>query len=703
MGGARAWGATAVLAVVAALLGPAAAPAAAPAGAAEGTTLATTLTGRRVPGGGDPHGLGAARVDVVDGALCVELNVAATAPPDDAARLVGPDGTAVDLPPPGADGRSSGCDDAVPDAVLAELAASPASFAVEIPGVVRGGLLPTAKEGTLLATRLGSIDGSDVATVAANPAAGRLCTEVPGGGRLRRLGDDAVVADLPERGCVRGLAPDDVEAVAREPGGYAVETATGRGLLSMATEFAGSAVPRFAPGPCGGDVFASPRIACGTLTVAEDRQEPGGPTVELPVAVLRTASPTPQPDPVVYFEGGPGFGALGNAETFLEREYGDDRDLILFDQRGTGGARPSLDCPEVDEATWQGFATTDPAEVERERSVVAFDACRDRLRAEGIDLDAYDTAASADDVADLRTALGIDEWNLFGVSYGTTLALQTMRAHPEGVRSVVLDSVYPTTVTGGSEELVAAADRVLRTVYDGCAAAPACAAAYPDLEQAVADVLARFDAEPHPTAVTDPTTGQERPVSITGKDILSGLFQALYDDDLIPLVPSLAAMLRSGNAGIIDLFADTAIPLAVEVDEGMTASVECSDRAAFPDDLAATLAARPEWGSLLANGSYDCDRWGVAPAPAGFNDPVTTDVPTLVLADEYDPITPPADSRAAAAALPRSTYVELPGLGHGAVFSHPCPEAVYTSFLDDPAAPDTSCVATMGPPAWVVD
>jgi pimeloyl-ACP methyl ester carboxylesterase len=134
----------------------------------------------------------------------------------------------------------------------------------------------------------------------------------------------------------------------------------------------------------------------------------------------------------------------------------------------------------------------------------------------------------------------------------------------------------------------------------------------------------------------------------------------------------------------------------------MAASVECSDRAAFPDDVLATIAARPELGSLIGGSEPDCGRWGVAPAPAGFNDPVVRDVPALVLADQYDPITPPADSRAAADALANATFVEFPGLGHGAVFSHPCPEAVYKSFLADPSAPDSSCVAGMGPPAWVV-
>jgi pimeloyl-ACP methyl ester carboxylesterase len=494
-----------------------------------------------------------------------------------------------------------------------------------------------------------------------------------------------------------------VAAVASRSAGFVVESATARGLLAPATSFAGPALPRYDAHPCAAGVFPSPRIACGTLTVAEDRAEPAGPTVELPVAVLRTASATPEPDPVVYFEGGPGFGAIEHAESFLEHEYGADRDLILFDQRGTGAARPSLDCPEVDEATWQAFATNDAAEAERYRGLAAFDACRARLTAAGVDLDTYDTGVSAEDVEDLRLALGIAEWNLFGVSYGTTLALQALRAHPAPVRSVVLDSVFPTTVGGTAGELAASADRAFGAVYAGCAADPACAAAYPDIPQALGEVVARFDATPYPTSVTDAVSGEERALLITGKDILFGLVQVLYDDELIPLMPSLLTSLRQGETGIIDLFAEAALPLLLGAAEGMAASVQCSDRAAFPEDVDAVLAERPELGSMLSLGAWDCERWDVAPAQPGFNDPVTVDVPALVLAGEYDPITPPVDSRATADALPRSTYVELPGLGHGEVFSHQCPEAVYKAFLADPAAtPDTDCVAAMGPPAWVL-
>jgi pimeloyl-ACP methyl ester carboxylesterase len=683
--GAPSWVVAAVVAVLAALVGPPGAGAAAP------EAYATTLTGLR-PAGGDPEALGAAHVEVRSGAVCVELNLSATTLPAATARLVGPSG-AVALPAPGAGGRSSGCVDGGPTDL--------AGATVEVPGVAAGGLLPTTVEGTLLGARLHGMAGGAVATVAANPERGRLCTEVVGGARLRRIPDGVVVAELPERGCVRRLSADLVAAVVGRPGRFEVETATASGPLAPATSFAGPALPRFTPGPCPDVVPADPRFSCGTLTVAEDRAEPAGPTVELPVAVLRTASARPQPDPVVYFEGGPGFGAVELADLFLEGGYGGDRDVILFDQRGTGGARPSLDCPEVDEATWSSFASTDAALVEREQTLAAHDACRARLVAKGVDLDTYDTGVSADDAEDLRVALGVERWNLFGVSYGTTLALQTARAHPEAVRSVVIDSVYPTTASNAASALVAAADRAFGTLYAGCAADPACAAAYPDLEQAVADVVARYDAAPHPTSVTDPVTGQERALRITGKDVLSGLFQALYDSALIPAIPSFVASLRQGDTGVIDLFADVALPLLIEAAEGMSASVECSDRAAVPDDLVPTLAERPEWGSLLGGG-WDCTRWDVAPAEPGFNDPVTTDVPALVLAGEYDPITPPADGRAAAETLTRSTFVEFPALGHGTVFSHPCPAAVQQGFLADPSAPDTSCLGDMGPPAWAV-
>lgn len=182
---------------------------------------------------------------------------------------------------------------------------------------------------------------------------------------------------------------------------------------------------------------------CGYLTVPQNREEPDGPTVRLAVARIGATAATPAPDPIVYLTGGPGGSALLSAVQRVENGWNSDREVIFFDQRGTWKSDPLLACPEVDAfmAEWVGLDTTDPATAKRSGEAVR--ACRDRITAEGWDPADFNTTQNAADLADLRTALGIDEWNLYGVSYGTDLALQTLRDHPEGIRSVVLDSVVP--------------------------------------------------------------------------------------------------------------------------------------------------------------------------------------------------------------------------------------------------------------------
>jgi pimeloyl-ACP methyl ester carboxylesterase len=120
-----------------------------------------------------------------------------------------------------------------------------------------------------------------------------------------------------------------------------------------------------------------------------------------------------------------------------------DRDLILLNQRGTPRTEPALVCPELDRfaAEAVNLAMTDPAVSSRRVDVVA--GCHDRLAAGGADLAAFNTTENAADVADLRVAMGIREWNVVGSSYDTELALQVVRTYPEGIRSVVLDSVMP--------------------------------------------------------------------------------------------------------------------------------------------------------------------------------------------------------------------------------------------------------------------
>ena len=122
--------------------------------------------------------------------------------------------------------------------------------------------------------------------------------------------------------------------------------------------------------------------------------------------------------------------------------------------------------------------------------VAATKACGDRFRSAGIDLSAYNTKENAADLADLRVALGIPSWNMYGVSYGTKLALVSLRDHPEGIRSMIVDSVSPPNFNIAKEWWSAPAES-FKAIFAACRAQPACATAFPSLE---ADFFATVEA-----------------------------------------------------------------------------------------------------------------------------------------------------------------------------------------------------------------
>ena len=195
--------------------------------------------------------------------------------------------------------------------------------------------------------------------------------------------------------------------------------------------------------------FERPRgstINCGYLIVPENRQNPER-TIRIHVVVVPSISPEPQPDPMVYLNGGPGGYTLDNLGAWLgtfRRQYS-ERDLIFFDHRGIGYSEPSLACPEYFEAWGANLQN----ELSREEEIgllrETMGQCRARLVADGVDLNAYNSAAIAADLDDLRRALGYETWNLYGISYGTRNILTAIREYGESgtIRSVVLDSPVP--------------------------------------------------------------------------------------------------------------------------------------------------------------------------------------------------------------------------------------------------------------------
>lgn len=465
--------------------------------------------------------------------------------------------------------------------------------------------------------------------------------------------------------------------------------------------------PVFTEGDCPMEITdeVEAEVTCGTVDVPENRLDPKSRMITLAVARLHSRAAEPAPDPVVQLEGGPGFPSLEDVARYSTSKILDERDYVLWDQRGNGFSVPNLDCTETNEAVWGIFATTDPAPEEGARVEDSLRACRARLVADGVDLDGYTTTQNAADLADLRVALGIDSWNLRGISYGSALAIETVRNHPERIRSVLLDSIVPPDAGFGGVGRGESALASFEQLYQACADDQACHDTYGDLKPLFDEAAASLDADPYRTTVVDPADGKAKPVAITGQDLWAGLFNAMYDETLIPALPGAAKAIAGGDRSIIASLASSGIPFAAGQTEGMTASVDCADRQRLlsADVVEPFIDEHPELGALvyLTLPETGCPEWDVTSAPKGFNELLQgdeVDVPIMVMAGRFDPVTPVAGSKRVAEAL-GVDFLLFPDAGHGAVTSSDCARGIWAAFLDDPTAePDTSCMDDLGPP-----
>lgn len=267
-------------------------------------------------------------------------------------------------------------------------------------------------------------------------------------------------------------------------------------------------IPRFEPAECpfeGGEWLAGEDIDCGYLVVPENRKKDNGRVLRLAVAILRSTSPDPKPDPVVLLWGGPGLGSLENAQYTvrdpLVEQIRKHRDYILLDQRGTGYSGEDF-CPELGRTNVQIMSLDLTPEQHRARTQDAVAACRDQSLANGADLEAYNSIQGAADLRDLFRLLPYPAWNLFAVSYGTRLAPVTMRDYPDNIRSAILDSAVP--IAGEDfDQAPAHFARTFDTLLDACAADPACRETYPELERDFHGTFDRLRKDPLIVPVAD--------------------------------------------------------------------------------------------------------------------------------------------------------------------------------------------------------
>ena len=471
--------------------------------------------------------------------------------------------------------------------------------------------------------------------------------------------------------------------------------------------------PRFEPGPCPATPEPIPALQtarCGHLVVPENRSIPDGRTIRLAVAIVRAASAPSPPDPVVFMTGGPGAAAILDTPFLVDAGVNRDRDLIIMAQRGSLYSDPELSCPELDRYYRRQVGLVYDSPSTGRQQAIAARGCHDRLVAAGIDLSAYNTTENAADFADLRHVLGIEAWNVYGYSYGSDLALSFLRDHPEGIRTVTIDSVVPPDIVSLPWTWSSAREGIT-TVFDACAAEPACADRYPDLLVTFTRLVQRLEASPI-VARVQPAKGAARVrVVLDGGTLVNMLVGNAVKP---PDVPAALHELAHGNPRrFLETRAAGAVVAGIsEQAQGMTQSFVCREWAPYGSTAAILHAGRQEFpgfpNSVLRNAPQLpfehelCGVWKVPEGPASQRARVHSDIPTLVISGTFDAKTGAEWGRYAASTLSRSTYVRINGIGHWVIPQSPCAQTIFQSFLATPLSPETACAAATRPVPFTI-
>lgn len=440
-------------------------------------------------------------------------------------------------------------------------------------------------------------------------------------------------------------------------------------------------------------------VECAWFSVPESRGRARSRTLRLAVVVARATGPSIAPDPVLYLHGGPGIATLDVVPRALRGQSWPRlrarRDLVFFDQRGTGRSRPLL-CPAFNAALEALNANPSSPQAGTAARHAAARRCRDTLVAEGGDPEAYNSTAIAADAEALRRALGYSSWNVFATSFGTLPAFELARRHPRSVRALLLDSAFPPN-SGNRVEQISATAASLAAVQRRCDAAPACRETYGSIRPLAARAITRLNAAPLTTA-----TGR-----INGEAFMQALWTMLVVGNTVPHVPELLHRVAAGDDALVRRIVGAFGGSDTFGGYSHTQAwlVNCHD--IFPPRsttrYARALAANRDIAGAEDPSRIDrlCAAIQPGRAPAGFYRPQRLEVPALVYFGEFDPATPRADAEAALRMLGRGTLIDVAGASHASFYSDDCTRGIAVAFFNAPTMrPDLSCLGGRAPFAF---
>ena len=433
---------------------------------------------------------------------------------------------------------------------------------------------------------------------------------------------------------------------------------------------------------------------CGTLEVYENRAAKKGRMISLNILVLPATGDKREPDPWVYFSGGPGSAATEDAEGIADafKSVREHRDLLFVDQRGTGKSHP-LDCTIFNQNDLQSYlGYFFPLEDIRK--------CRAELEAKA-DLKLYTTDIAIDDMDEVRAALGYERLNLFGGSYGTRAALTYLKRYPKRVRTATLQGVSPSNSYLPSD-FPQGNERALNGILGECAADEACHNAFPNLNEETKSLLARLIKGPVEVEVQKPGSNDRVKVKLSRDLAAEAIRYMMYNPVAAGRVPLMIHVASQGNfAPLTEAALGYRKLLVATGSNGMYLSVTCAEDVPW---------IKPGEGERMAEntflGDYRlrqqrelCALWPRADIRKDYADPVRSDVPVLILTGEWDPVTPPSNGDAVAKTLKNSLHIVVPHGAHGlgGLENVDCILRLTTDFVERGTLKgiDTACVKTI--------
>lgn len=442
-------------------------------------------------------------------------------------------------------------------------------------------------------------------------------------------------------------------------------------------------------------------VVCGWVTAPMYPDGSASDTVQLPIVRVLATTDTPAAEPLLILLGGPGQNLSAVLPLFgdeypiwnsmLERQ-----DVILFDQRGMGLSEPTLACPFERTRSRSGATEGDTA------VGFAILQCGAKLQQEGVDLTAFTTENNAADIEAIRVAMGYEQVDLYGTSYGSKLALSAIRDYPASIRASIIASPLPPESNPFLDQTVGF-DAALKQLWDACAADAQCALDNPDPAGAMLAAIEQLNAEPM-TITLDSLDSGPMELTVDAFQFMQIMYLGVFIGPIAPALPYLVTTVAAGDDSVLQAMAPY-LAISGGLSLGALFTYFCQDEVPFsPKNETNAALIRADLAAPISDGTWIglgdqvyqiCGIWKLPPADPIEGEAVTSDEPLLILTGTYDPITPAGNGEMVEANFPNSQLVEFAAQGHDPASNDPeCANPIMATFLDDPTRQvDATCAA----------